>query len=241
MDHWWSRAIFFACGVRREGDEYLETVLKKVDVPEGLSLVFAFQLGLLAQSALFASRQIKTSAVQEALRCFVEGWNDLAHAELLVEDKVQVPISHSFLLSVYCDILGFALGSKMLKGALEGVRKNLQDRPKVINPAQTETIRDEWFSFFLAIASLDAEDVKGFCDLVESDRITDPLFLEICRYGASMVSKWDWIDQDEKAQLEQATKRLRRRTKQHKGYIADQGRISPRPISSESLPGNTKS
>jgi len=220
----WSRAIFFACGLKPdgEGEEYLKAIMKNVDRTKCGVFHYSLQLGLIAQATYLAHRDTKIEAVQKSLLGFIEAWDDLAIEINNAYEKgvINKQIHHLSLLYIFSGIIKLSIGSTTLSGALTHlINEYIETNDNLDNSTDIYTKENEWIVFYLALAAASASNIKEFVKIFKSSIIIDPALVQIGEYEAELLLEDEWLEIDEKRELEDLRKNLQKKLKNKSQYI----------------------
>jgi hypothetical protein len=221
---WWTRAIFFACGLKPEGEgeEYIKAIMQNVDKSDCGAFNYAMQLGLLAQATYLAHRDIKTAALRDSLITFVDAWDELAihFQNAYKKGRIPKPVPHLFLLTVFTGAVRYSAGSATLSGAVAHLTDEVLNPKHIVTTIDESTRkRNEWFAFILAVSSAAATNVADFIALFESNIILDPAFIQIGQFEAEFLLEEEWVAEDTKDALKDLIKEQKKKLKRNKGYL----------------------
>lgn len=221
---WWSRVIFFACGLQpeSEGEAYLKAIITQINKDDCGAFHYALQLGLLAQATYLAHQDTKIEAVRKSILAFIEAWDDLALSlhKAYESGKIKKQIPHLFLLYIFSGIVRLSLGSLTLSGALSLlVRECIENKENLTNVNDLERRKNEWITFCLAIASANANNINDFIMLFDSNIIIDPGLLQIGEHEAEFLLDDEWITKEEKNDLQEMLKSIRKKLKNSAEYL----------------------
>lgn len=229
LDSGWSDAIFFACGLRPESEDYLKAIMERVILSDGSYLNFALNLGFVAQATYLAPKALKSLAVTRVINLFVQGWEDLCKKYDESEEKrtatKRIP-PHILFLAIYSLFDRAALGSFTLAKVLTDLTKTyLEAEAKFVDTR--EEAMHEWYGYFLAAASLECDQIANFKSIFESKKIEDPSFLFLGEVFAREAADRSWLTPQEKSDLKTLEKALVKKLKKHEKYFARLNRMSP--------------
>jgi hypothetical protein len=230
LDPWWTQAIFFACGLRREKEDYLEAIMDQVQVSGPDYLVFAISLGLMAQAAYLAPKQAKREAVECALENFTEAWDSYCAfwAEVEDEDKPD-SAGHISSLILFCSFARAALGSITLLSVLSDLAREYSFQP----PAELsgrEKAKREWYAYLVAMACAECGDVASFAEVFESGVIEDPTFWLFGHAQADHMAERTWLPKEDRSRARDLAKKLKKKLGRRKTYFTAIRDSDPIPL-----------
>ena len=210
----WSRAVFFACGLRPDNDVYLEGIIDKVPSGDVDPLLYAFSMGFVGQAAVHVRRQTKYQIVKRTLTAFADGWNSLA-SDFLPTAEHETDSSflpYPFVVLLYCSIVRTSLGSTTLVPALEQISDEiLENISNLTDVHDLHKQRFELLIFSLAVACSGAGDAGSFARIMESNIIQNPVYALIADLEADSMRKSDSIDGQERTEIASVSRKLKRK------------------------------
>jgi len=220
LDISWSRVIFFAFGLQREGGQ-LEAVLNKVAAPEVNSFGYALQIGLVAQASYLAPRNIKIEAAKRSLYSFVDAWDEFVafFDDYRAKKPQSKTLSHMFTLHLIGNFVIVALGSRTLAAALSEITEEYLNNHLIDNLSQNNLVKIRWFRYFLALANLHAENIQEFIQICNRSFLIDPAFLYTCILEIEIAIEDDYLELSYKKKLQVLKKQLEKNIKNDRSYI----------------------
>ena len=218
----WSRAVFFACGLRPDSDEYLEGIINKVPDDDIDQVFLAFNMGFVAQAAVHVRRKTKYELAKQALVTFANGWNSFA-SDFVAHENIEA--EKSFLPSpyvtlIYSSIVRTSLGSTTLVPALDqiadAVLTNAQDFSGL---PDNERQRFELFVFSLAVACSSSGSARSFTRVLASNVIQNPVYALIGELEVNRLLKGDFVEDSVRTDLLIVGKKLKRKISNNNTFL----------------------
>jgi energy-coupling factor transporter ATP-binding protein EcfA2 len=239
-DPWWSRPIFFACGLRPDSEDYLRIIMERIPLSGESDLGVAMNLGLLAQAAYLVPKQTKSKAISYTLDILTEAWDDFcqfyAGLEEKIEDEVPIP-PHIFYLSFFSGFAVYALGSITLASVLSELIE-VHTSQSTIGLSAREKAKREWYAYFLALASARCGRIEGFAKVLESGIIKDPGFLALLKAQADSIAEHTWLEDQERSIAKGWARKLGRKLKRCKRYLRGLQKSGPLALPPPDTPDN---
>lgn len=232
LDLWWSQSIFFACGLRPQGEDLLKAITDQVKPSNSDQFTYGLLLGEVTQASYLAPKQVKADAIKRVIENLTEAWdyfsNDFRANENIPVIANQLPV-HMFFLALQIAFAQLSLGSITLSSVLSDLAEQLCSQSGV-ETSPREIAKREWRALLLAMASARCDNVNDFIKIFESNIISDPSFLFFGRFYAEDISKRDWIPRDDRVRAKQLSKKLAKRVGKQKKYFSSLQGKGPIPL-----------
>lgn len=228
LDYWWTQAIFFACGLRPDSEDYIVAIIREVAIEDIEKINFGTNLGLLLQATYLAPIEFKLEVVNKVVKLLIEGWNHAAHyfEDIDLPDDIDAPF-HVILLFLFTVTAQQALGSVTLSEPSSLIIDELLKTDETSLSERERTVM-EWQVFILAMSSAFCGDYENFIKIFQSGRLKDLSMILIGKIFAEEVMKEEWMLKNTKDELDDLAKKLDRKVKRNKKYF--QGLLKSGPI-----------
>ncbi|MFV2045250.1 MAG: NACHT domain-containing NTPase, partial [Anaerolineales bacterium] len=237
LDSWWEAAVFFACGLRPESEEFLDSIMRNVAASGTAQYGYAVNLGMAAQASYLAPRRTKRQAVDLVLDTLLQAWGAVALDYANLEDKPELPAfisPHLLLLGVFTGASQQALGSITLAPVLKDIAREYLDADlSSMSPDERKIL--EWKAFFLSVALASCGEIDDFADIFESKIIGDPALHLAGMFPIVSLSEQDWLPSQSKRRLRRVEKRLKKSLKSNSAYIKSLAGSEPMPITGQAI------
>ena len=232
LDPWWETAVFFACGLRPESEDLLDSIMSNVN-PSGTSLYsFAINLGMATQASYLAPRESKRQAVLRILDSLIEAWGAVAEDYASMEEKPQLPAflsPHLLLVGVFTGAAHQSLGSITLAPVLRDTAVAFLEADLASMSTDDRTIL-EWKAFFLAVGLAASGEVDHFAAFLERNLIRDPVLQLAASFPIYALKDQPWLTSQSNRILRRLEKRIKKSASANSAYIKSLSGSDPIPL-----------